>query len=70
VAGAVIGINPFDQPDVEASKIKTRDLTEAYEKRRRCRKSSRCSSDDDGLALYADRATPPTLGATTRWMAI
>jgi transaldolase/glucose-6-phosphate isomerase len=32
VAGAIIGINPFDQPDVEASKIKTRALTEAFEK--------------------------------------
>ena len=31
VAGAVIGINPFDQPDVEASKIRTRELTAAYE---------------------------------------
>jgi len=29
-AGAVIGINPFDQPDVEASKIETRKLTDAY----------------------------------------
>lgn len=32
VAGAVIGINPFDQPDVEASKIATRKLTDEYEK--------------------------------------
>ncbi len=32
VAGAVLGINPFDQPDVEASKIKTRALTDAYER--------------------------------------
>jgi transaldolase/glucose-6-phosphate isomerase len=31
VAGAVIGINPFDQPDVEASKVKTRELTSAFE---------------------------------------
>jgi hypothetical protein len=31
IAGTVIGINPFDQPDVEASKIKTRALTDAYE---------------------------------------
>ena len=31
VAGAVLGINPFDQPDVEASKIETRRLTAAYE---------------------------------------
>jgi transaldolase / glucose-6-phosphate isomerase len=32
VAGAVLGINPFDQPDVEASKEKTRELTAAFEK--------------------------------------
>jgi transaldolase / glucose-6-phosphate isomerase len=32
VAGAILGINPFDQPDVEASKEKTRELTAAYEK--------------------------------------
>ena len=32
VAGAVLGINPFDQPDVEASKAKTRELTAAFEK--------------------------------------
>lgn len=31
VAGAVIGINPFDQPDVEASKVETRRLTGQYE---------------------------------------
>ncbi|GGC54401.1 bifunctional transaldolase/phosoglucose isomerase [Chelatococcus reniformis] len=31
VAGAVIGINAFDQPDVEASKIKTRELSAAIE---------------------------------------
>jgi transaldolase / glucose-6-phosphate isomerase len=33
VAGAVIGINPFDQPDVEASKEETRKLTAAYEEK-------------------------------------
>jgi transaldolase/glucose-6-phosphate isomerase len=32
VAGAILGINPFNQPDVEAAKIKTRELTAAYEK--------------------------------------
>ena len=31
VAGSVIGINPFDQPDVEAQKIETRKLTTEYE---------------------------------------
>jgi transaldolase/glucose-6-phosphate isomerase len=32
VAGAVLGINPFNQPDVEDAKIKTRELTAAVEK--------------------------------------
>ncbi|MEW6147756.1 MAG: bifunctional transaldolase/phosoglucose isomerase [Pseudomonadota bacterium] len=32
VAGSILGINPFDQPDVEAAKIKTRELTTAFEK--------------------------------------
>ena len=32
VAGSILGIDPFDQPDVEAAKIATRKLTEAYEK--------------------------------------
>jgi len=32
VAGSILGINPFDQPDVEASKEATRQLTSQYEK--------------------------------------
>jgi transaldolase/glucose-6-phosphate isomerase len=32
VAGSILGINPFNQPDVEAAKIKTRELTGAFEK--------------------------------------
>lgn len=32
VAGSIIGINAFNQPDVEASKVATRNLTSAYEK--------------------------------------
>ena len=32
VAGSIIGINAFNQPDVEASKIVTKELTTAYEK--------------------------------------
>ena len=31
VAGATLGINPFNQPDVESAKIKTRELTAAFE---------------------------------------
>src|SRR6202000_3300649 len=32
VAGSVLGINPLNQPDVESAKIKTRELTQAFEK--------------------------------------
>jgi len=32
VGGSIMGINAFNQPDVEASKIETRKLTEEYEK--------------------------------------
>ena len=32
VAGAILHIHPFDQPDVEASKLATRRLTDEYEK--------------------------------------
>jgi len=32
VAGAVLGINPFNHPDVEDAKIKTRELIAAFEK--------------------------------------
>ena len=31
VAGAVMGVNPFDQPDVEAAKVVTRRLAAEYE---------------------------------------
>jgi transaldolase / glucose-6-phosphate isomerase len=31
VAGSILGINPFNQPDVEDAKIKTRELTAAFE---------------------------------------
>jgi transaldolase/glucose-6-phosphate isomerase len=32
VAGSILGINPFNQPDVEDAKIKTRELTAEFEK--------------------------------------
>ena len=34
VAGSIIGINAFNQPDVEASKIATRNLTDGIRKNR------------------------------------
>lgn len=53
VAGAVLGINPFDQPDVEASKVKTRELTDAYEKTGALPEEAPILTDG-AIALYAD----------------
>jgi len=61
VAGAIIGINPFDQPDVEASKDKTRALTEGYEKSRSLPKQEPVFREN-GVALYADRRNAAELG--------
>ena len=61
VAGAVIGINPFDQPDVEASKVKTRALTDAYEKGEEPRQDPPIFTVE-GMALYADARNAAELG--------
>lgn len=61
VAGAVIGINPFDQPDVEASKVKTRALTDEYEKSGKL-PAQQPIFRHDGVALYADPANAAALG--------
>ena len=61
VAGAIIGIDPFDQPDVEASKDKTRALTEEYEKSHRLPEEAPMFREN-GLALYADPRNAAELG--------
>jgi transaldolase / glucose-6-phosphate isomerase len=53
VAGAIIGIDPFDQPDVEASKDKTRTLTEEYEESHSLPKDEPVFREN-GVALFAD----------------
>jgi transaldolase/glucose-6-phosphate isomerase len=53
VAGAIIGVNPFDQPDVEASKVKTRALMQAYE-RQGSLPPEAPFLDEHGIKLYAD----------------
>ncbi|KAB1071793.1 bifunctional transaldolase/phosoglucose isomerase [Methylobacterium planeticum] len=53
VAGAVLGINPFDQPDVEASKIETKKLFEAAEASGALPPETPLF-EDATIALYAD----------------
>jgi transaldolase / glucose-6-phosphate isomerase len=53
VAGSIIGINPFNQPDVEASKIATRNLTTEYEKTGSLPAESPVL-EDGGVKLFTD----------------
>ena len=66
VAGAIIGIDPFNQPDVEASKDKTRALTDDYEKSHQPAEArSRCSARTAWRSMPT-RATPPSSAGTIR----
>jgi transaldolase / glucose-6-phosphate isomerase len=53
VAGSIIGINPFDQPDVEAAKVKARDLTTAYEETGKL-PPEQAFFEAEGIKLFAD----------------
>ena len=62
VAGSVMGINPFNQPDVESAKIETRALTTAYEKTGSLPVREPVLVDG-GIGLYATEAYAATLKA-------
>jgi transaldolase/glucose-6-phosphate isomerase len=60
VAGSIIGINPFNQPDVEAAKIATKNLTSEYEQ-----KGSLPAEypffEGSGMKLYSDEKNAAAL---------
>jgi len=65
VAGAIIGINAFNQPDVEASKIETKKLTSEYEASGKLPAESPFF-EAEGLKFYADpKNTAALQGAET-----
>jgi transaldolase/glucose-6-phosphate isomerase len=61
VAGSIMNIDPFDQPDVEASKIKTRALTDEFEKSRTLPEEAPVFREN-GVALFADPHNASALG--------
>ncbi len=73
VAGAVIGINPFDQPDVESAKVKTRELTTAFEKTGKLPAEEPLKSIG-AVAIYTDAKNSDALrkagadGELTTWL--
>jgi transaldolase/glucose-6-phosphate isomerase len=65
VAGSVIGINTFNQPDVEASKIETRKLTTEYEASGHLPPESPFF-EGQGVKLYADERNAAALKGGAR----
>jgi transaldolase/glucose-6-phosphate isomerase len=65
VAGAVLGVNPFDQPDIEGAKIATRKLTAEYEKTGALAPESPLRQGD-GLALFTDARNAAELDSASR----
>jgi len=53
VAGAVLRLNPFDQPDVESAKLAARALMDAYEKDGAL-PAPEPLLDEDGIRIHAD----------------
>ena len=62
VAGSILGIHPFDQPDVEASKIATRKLTDAYE-RSGALPSETPIFAEQGIELFTDEKNAAVLAS-------
>jgi glucose-6-phosphate isomerase len=62
VAGSVMGINPFNQPDVESAKIETRALTDEYEKTGEL-PERQPALKEAGIELYATEAYAAQLRA-------
>ena len=60
IAGAILEINPFNQPDVEASKVATRSLTAEYEKSGSL-PEEKPFHEGDGVRLYSDPANVEAL---------
>src|SRR2546427_1861921 len=60
VAGSILGINAFNQPDVEASKIETRKLTSEYEMKGKLPPESPFF-EEKGVKLFGDEKNTAAL---------
>lgn len=60
VAGSVMGIDPFDQPDVESAKVEARKLTDEYEQTGSL-PGETPFFEEDGIALFSDDSNADAL---------
>lgn len=68
VAGAIMGINPFNQPDVEASKIETKKLTSEYEEKGSLPAETPIY-EGEGVKLFTDENNAKKLADSERSLA-
>ncbi len=61
IAGACLGINPFDQPNVQESKDNTKRLLDQY-KQNGSLPEQELAAEDDGLRVYCEAETREQLG--------
>lgn len=64
VAGAVLGIDAFDQPNVQESKDNTRRLLEEY-KQKGALPEQQLAAENNGLKIYCEPETRDALGASS-----
>jgi transaldolase/glucose-6-phosphate isomerase len=68
VAGSIIGINAFNQPDVEASKVATRSLTSEYEKTGSL-PAEKAIFEAEGIRLFTDSKNAQALSNSDKSLA-
>ena len=61
VAGSIMNINPFDQPDVESAKVEARKLTEEYERKGQL-PDEEPFFEKDGMKLFSSEEYASRLG--------
>ena len=64
IAGALLGINPFDQPNVQESKDNTERLLAEYEKAGRFSSQEPCAKNDD-VSVYCGERTKSLVGPSS-----
>ncbi|MEE9132316.1 MAG: bifunctional transaldolase/phosoglucose isomerase [Gemmatimonadota bacterium] len=69
VAGSILNINPFNQPDVEASKLATRALTNEYEKTGTL-PPEKPLLQGDGISLFTDERNASELAEAAADMSV
>jgi transaldolase / glucose-6-phosphate isomerase len=64
VAGSILGVNAFNQPDVEAAKVAARRLTDEYERTGQL-PHEKPLADENGIRVFADERNASDLKSAT-----